>query len=99
MAERDQRSGEDLLRAVVLGYDPFARVSRLSLNPMEPVPARASSAVLRRPVRRRGGGRRRAPARLDPQRVRYMLSYNRTAGGGAFMPVHGPAAHRKKHST
>ena len=79
MAERDQRSGADLLRAVVLGYDLCARLT-LSLNPMDLFlrghhppcfgdlfGAAAAAGAL---------------ARLDPQRVRYMLSYTAQQAAG-----------------
>ncbi|MPZ44578.1 MAG: hypothetical protein GEV05_14485 [Betaproteobacteria bacterium] len=72
MAERENRNGTALLRAVVLGYDVCARLT-MSLNAMDLFlrghhppcfgdlfGAAAAAGAL---------------ARLDPQRVRYMLSY------------------------
>lgn len=79
MAERDRRDGTALLRAVVLGYDLCARLT-LSLNPMDLFlrghhppcfgdlfGAAAAAGAL---------------ARLDPQRVRYMLSYTAQQAAG-----------------
>ena len=79
MAERDRHDGTDLLRAVVLGYDICARLT-LSLDPMDLFlrghhppcfgdlfGAAAAAGAL---------------ARLDPQRVRYMLSYTAQQAAG-----------------
>lgn len=79
MAERDRRDGTALLRAVVLGYDLCARLT-LSLNSMDLFlrghhppcfgdlfGAAAAAGAL---------------ARLDPQQVRYMLSYTAQQAAG-----------------
>ncbi len=79
MAERDRRDGTALLRAVVLGYDVCARLT-LSLDPMDLFlrghhppsfgdlfGAAAAAGAL---------------ARLNPERVRYMLSYTAQQAAG-----------------
>ncbi len=79
MAERDRHDGTALLRSVVLGYDVCARLT-LSLNPMDLFlrghhppcfgdlfGAAAAAGAL---------------ARLDAQRVRYMLSYTAQQAAG-----------------
>lgn len=79
LAERNQHNGVALLRAVVLGYDVCARLT-LSLNPMQfflrghhppsfgdLFGAAAAAGAL---------------ARLNPERVRYMLSYTAQQAAG-----------------
>ena len=92
LAERNRQNGAALLRAVVLGYDVGTRLT-MSLD------LTAFYARGHHPPCFGGlfcaAGAAGVMARLDPERVRYMLSYTAQQAGGLSHAVPRPRARRE----